>query len=380
MDRYIESLLPQDLLLEMDADDQNRMNKCVSRTSLGSRSIDSSLDLDIGDYLPIYGNQTRKEVIQSEDSKWETKILPLCIQFIRTYISNSIGSPIENFLVNEAKIQCKFRQLNIGDGFPSDEIIQDYSISQINGINAISEIIDNYIGVEPPRRIQINQIPQVKKPILQSADYSGNALEKIQTRLPLFAPSCSPATEKITVYLKRSYQCAKDIAQMRKLLENFFGSNFKNLYEPFSLPPMPHPLGGINEPDEILIHLTNTTEYEITALESLFSEISRLSLELNYSFLGENTLQHSQWFKANLEQLEVTNTTLTRKTRSKNLQSVDSLMKIPGLSATIIHHNKKIELLKKELGLYGNILICELSSFIDIRESSNNCRNTLRTS
>ena len=24
MDRYIESLLPQDLLLEMDADDQNR--------------------------------------------------------------------------------------------------------------------------------------------------------------------------------------------------------------------------------------------------------------------------------------------------------------------------------------------------------------------
>lgn len=380
MDRYIESLLPQDLLLEMDADDQNRMNKCVSRTSLGSRSIDSSLDLDIGDYLPIYGNQTRKEVIQSEESKWDTKILPLCIQFIRTYISNSIGSPIENFLVNEAKIQCKFRQLNIGDGFPSDEIIQDYSISQINGINAISEIIDNYIGVEPPRRIQINQIPQVKKPILQSADYSGNALEKIQTRLPLFAPSCSPATEKITVYLKRSYQCAKDIAQMRKLLENFFGSNFKNLYEPFSLPPMPHPLGGINEPDEILIHLTNTTEYEITALESLFSEISRLSLELNYSFLGENTLQHSQWFKANLEQLEVTNTTLTRKTRSKNLQSVDSLMKIPGLSATIIHHNKKIELLKKELGLYGNILICELSSFIDIRESSNNCRNTLRTS
>ena len=87
-------------------------------------------------------------------------------------------------------------------------------------------------------------------------------------------------------------------------------------------------------------------------------------------------------------------------------------MKIPGLSATIIHHNKvswrvivrlgaprefldflttclwfldkiffkKIELLKKELGLYGKILICELSSFIDIRESSNNCRNPLRTS
>lgn len=380
MDRYIESLLPQDLLLEMDADDQNRMNKCVSRTSLGSRSIDSSLDLDIGDYLPIYGNQTRKEVNQSEDNKWETKILPLCIQFIRTYISHSSGSPIENFLVNEAKIQCKFRELNIGDGFPNDEIIQDYSISQINGINAISEIIDNYIGMEPPRRIQINQIPQVKKPILQSADYSGNVLEKIQTRLPLFAPSCSPATEKITVYLKRSYQCAKDIAQMRKLLENFFGSNFKNQYEPLSVPPIPLPLGGINEPDEILIQLTNTTEYEITALESLFSEISRLSLELNYSFLGENTLQHAQWFKANLEQLEETNTTLARKTRSKNLRSVDSLMKIPGLSATIIHHNKKIELLKKELGLYGNILICELSSFIDIRESSNNCRNpTSRT-
>jgi len=380
MDRYIESLLPQDLLLEMDADDQNRMNKCVSRTSLGSRSIDSSLDLDIGDYLPIYGNQTRKEVNQSEDNKWETKILPLCIQFIRTYISHSSGSPIENFLVNEAKIQCKFRELNIGDGFPNDEIIKDYSISQINGINAISEIIDNYIGMEPPRRIQINQIPQVKKPILQSADYSGNVLEKIQTRLPLFAPSCSPATEKITVYLKRSYQCAKDIAQMRKLLENFFGSNFQNQYEPFSVPPIPLPLGGINEPDEILIQLTNTTEYEITALESLFSEISRLSLELNYSFLGENTLQHAQWFKANLEQLEETNTTLARKTRSKNLRSVDSLMKIPGLSATIIHHNKKIELLKKELGLYGKILICELSSFIDIRESSNNCRNPLRTS
>ena len=137
--------------------------------------------------------------------------------------------------------------------------------------------------------------PQVKKPILQSADYSGNVLEKIQTRLPLFAPSCSPATEKvvalrcvwhirailyyslyniflndaiqITVYLKRSYQCAKDIAQMRKLLENFFGSNFKNQYEPLSVPPIPLPLGGINEPDEILIQLTNTTEYEITALE-----------------------------------------------------------------------------------------------------------------
>ena len=75
------------------------MNKCVSRTSLGSRSIDSSLDLDIGDYLPIYGNhQTRKEVNQSEDNKWETKILPLCIQYIRTYISHSNGSPIENFL------------------------------------------------------------------------------------------------------------------------------------------------------------------------------------------------------------------------------------------------------------------------------------------
>ena len=43
--------------------------------------------------------------------------------------------------MNEAKIQCKFRQLNIGDGFPSDDIIQDFSISQINGINAISEII-----------------------------------------------------------------------------------------------------------------------------------------------------------------------------------------------------------------------------------------------
>ena len=107
---------------------------------------------------------------------------------------------------------------------------------------------------------------------------------------------------------------------------------------------------------------------------------------------------------------------MARKTRSKNLRSVDSLMKIPGLSATIIHHNKvsvfideadckvrdskricqlfanfygsfsdliffkKIELLKKELGLYGKILICELSSFIDIRESSNNCRNPLRTS
>ena len=43
--------------------------------------------------------------------------------------------------MNEAKIQCKFRELNIGDGFPNDEIIKDYSISQINGINAISEII-----------------------------------------------------------------------------------------------------------------------------------------------------------------------------------------------------------------------------------------------
>ena len=74
------------------------MNKCVSRTSLGSRSIDSSLDLDIGDYLPIYGNQTRKEINQSEENKWETKILPLCIQFIRTYISHTIGSQIENFL------------------------------------------------------------------------------------------------------------------------------------------------------------------------------------------------------------------------------------------------------------------------------------------
>ena len=31
---------------------------------------------------------------------------------------------------------------------------------------------------------------------------------------------------------------------------------------------------------------------------------------------------------------------MARKTRSKNLRSVDSLMKIPGLSATIIHHNK----------------------------------------
>ena len=56
-----------------------------------------------------------------------------------------------------------------------------------------------------------------------------------------------------------------------------------------------------------------------------------------------------------MEQLEETNTvrrfyllltkdfdfqTLARKTRSKNLRSVDSLMKIPGLSATIIHHNK----------------------------------------
>ena len=73
------------------------MNKCVSRTSLGSRSIDSSLDLDIGDYLPIYSNQTRK-INQSEQSKWETKILPLCIQFIRTYVSNTFGSPIEIFL------------------------------------------------------------------------------------------------------------------------------------------------------------------------------------------------------------------------------------------------------------------------------------------
>ena len=54
---------------------------------------------------------------------------------------------------------------------------------------------------------------------------------------------------------------------MRELLENFFGSNFKNQYEPFLVPPIPHPLGGINEPDEILIQLTNTTEYEITALE-----------------------------------------------------------------------------------------------------------------
>ena len=54
---------------------------------------------------------------------------------------------------------------------------------------------------------------------------------------------------------------------MRELLENFFGSNFKNQYEPFSVPPIPHPLGGANEPDEILIQLTNTTEYEITALE-----------------------------------------------------------------------------------------------------------------
>ena len=54
---------------------------------------------------------------------------------------------------------------------------------------------------------------------------------------------------------------------MRKLLENFFGSNFKNQYKPFSVPPIPLPLGGINEPDEILIQLTNTTEYEITALE-----------------------------------------------------------------------------------------------------------------
>lgn len=54
---------------------------------------------------------------------------------------------------------------------------------------------------------------------------------------------------------------------MRKLLENFFGSNFKNQYEPLSVPPIPLPLGGINEPDEILIQLTNTTEYEITALE-----------------------------------------------------------------------------------------------------------------
>jgi len=380
MDRYIESLLPQDLLLEMDADDQQRMNKCVSRTSLSSRSIDSSLDLDIGDYLPIYSNQTRK-INQSEQSKWETKILPLCIQFIRTYVSNTFGSPIEIFLVNEAKIQCKFRQLNIGDGFPSDDIIHDYSIAQINGINAISEIIDNYIGIEPPRRIQINQIPQVKKPILQSADYiSGNVLEKIQTRLPLFAPSCSSATEKITVYLQRSYQCAKDISQMRKLLEKFFSSNFKNQYKPFSVPPIPRPLGGINEPDEMLIQLANVTEYEITALESLFSEISRLSVEFNYSFLGENTLQHAQWFKANLEQLEETNTTLARQTRSRNLQSVELIMNVPGLNATIIHHNKKIELLKKELGLYGNILICELSSFIDIRESStNNCRNPSRS-
>ena len=49
--------------------------------------------------------------------------------------------------MNEAKIQCKFRELNIGDGFPSEEIIQDYSISQINGINAISEIIGKALNV-----------------------------------------------------------------------------------------------------------------------------------------------------------------------------------------------------------------------------------------
>ena len=116
MDRYVESLLPQDLLLEMDLDHRLvsqseesilihdfRMNKCISRTSLGSRSIDdSSLDMDIGDYLPNYQSRDRKEIAitsQSEESKWETKILPLCMQFIRTYISHSSsGSPIDDFL------------------------------------------------------------------------------------------------------------------------------------------------------------------------------------------------------------------------------------------------------------------------------------------
>lgn len=358
MDRYIESLLPQDLLQEMELDDRHR-------SSLGSRSIDSS-DFEVGEYLPIF----------DKNRIWNETILPMCFQYIRNFFTdNGCDQQIEDFLVNEARIQCKFRELKIGDGFPSEDLLRSYSAKQINAINAISEVIDNYLGVEP-RRVKILQIQMPKKPVLQSADYFGNsAMDQIsKTPLPNFAPSCSSAKEKITVYLQRSLQCSTNISEMRKTLYNCYTSKFKifntfphQLYPKSFLPP--------NGPTQFLVELTTALDYELGALEAFFEQVTTKSLEINYSFLGENTVQHAQWFRSNLNQLEKINSSLARKTRSKDYLNIDTLMNIPGFNAEVIDHNKKTELLKKELGIYGNILITELSSFIELRDSSSqNCR------
>ena len=72
---------------------------------------------------------------------------------------------------------------------------------------------------------------------------------------------------------------------MRLLLDNIFGSNFKEQYNQFSVPPIPCPLSDeLIEPDQILIQLTNSTEYEITALE-VFKIILFIILIIKHNIL-----------------------------------------------------------------------------------------------
>ena len=51
MDRYIESLLPQDLLLEMDADDQNRYVQVYGINSLRKSNSDFRVEAIEGSAL-----------------------------------------------------------------------------------------------------------------------------------------------------------------------------------------------------------------------------------------------------------------------------------------------------------------------------------------
>jgi len=88
--------------------------------------------------------------------------------------------------------------------------------------------------------------------------------------------------------------------------------------------------------------------------------------------MGANTSHLVQWFIEKLVKLKTVNSRLIRKLKTAQRHvNVDQMMMIPAFRQDFVDHNEKIELLQKELISYGNILITELSSYLEFQSTQN---------
>jgi len=358
MERCVESLLPLDLLEEMEMD--------TSNSSPRSSASQWSTTSDFSDVGGQHQNQ-QNMVTLLPASMWAHKIMPLCLAKAaqipddrlnqRTLAERAFVS-----IFDETLIMCKMRELNVGDGFPRGELAATYNPERIAAINAISTVIDSCIGQNPPRKLTVPKVTP-PPPAVAAAATSSNE--------PSNAASLLVVREQISTYLCSSRATILSCAKKRGMLECIFAGSFPSIFPaagssyPTSLLPLESLVAQAEE-------ITSLIDFELTALEIFFNKIGNLAQTKKLTFMGANTSHLVQWFIEKLVKLKTVNSRLIRKLKTAQRHvNVDQMMMIPAFRQDFVDHNEKIELLQKELISYGNILITELSSYLEFQSTQN---------